>query len=88
MSSNLFLSLEIELELKVLDCLLFLIIPAGSDEMVVVKPKMIAEVPPRILLQLVKLCLSLWVEAAGRVVIGPGAWQIHSMSFSASSCER
>lgn len=49
--------------------------------MVVVKPKMIAEVPPRILLQLVKLCLRPWVEAAGCVVIGPAAWQLRSVSF-------
>lgn len=49
--------------------------------MVVVKPKMIAEVPPRVLLQLVKLCLSVWVGVAGCLVIGPGIWQIHSLTF-------
>lgn len=50
---------------------LFLIAPAARAEMVVVKPNMKAEVPPRAPLPLVLLR----AEAAGGVVIGPGAWQ-------------
>lgn len=50
---------------------LFLIAPAACAEMVVVKPNLIAEVPPQAPLPLVVVR----AEAAGGMVIGLGAWQ-------------
>lgn len=59
---------------------LFLTAPTACTEMVVVKPKVIAEVPPPILLQLVTGFLSPRVGAAERAAIGLWAWHRHSMS--------